>query len=180
MPLPKGRIYTSKDYWNLPEGQHAELIDGRLYDMAPPSFTHQKISFALARRVADFIDVKKGNCEVVPAPFAVNLDAEDKTWVEPDISVICAKEKLTEQGCKGAPDWVVEVVSPSTQSHDYLRKLWLYQKSEVREYWIVNPMMKNVQVYFFEGEGSSEQFSFEEEIPVHIFDGLVIRISELL
>jgi len=180
MPLPQKRIYTSEDYWNLPEGQRAELIDGKLYAMAPPNFTHQKISFSLARKIADYIDTNKGNCEVVPAPFAVNLDANDKTWVEPDISVICDKTKITEKGCKGAPDWVVEVVSPSTQSRDYLKKLWLYQNAGVREYWIVNPIMKNVQVYIFDKDENSTQFSFDDEISVHIFDSLSIKISDFL
>lgn len=180
MPMPQERIYTSEDYWNLPEGQRAELIDGKLYAMAPPNFIHQKINFALARKIADYIDASKGGCEVVPAPFAVNLDANDKTWVEPDISIICDKTKITEKGCKGAPDWVVEVISPSTQSRDYLKKLWLYQNAGVREYWIINPIMENVQVYTFDGEESSNQYSFNDEISVHIFDRLSIKISDLL
>ncbi len=180
MSMPQERIYTSEDYWNLPEGQRAELIDGKLYAMAPPNFIHQKISFSLARKIADYIDTNKGSCEVVPAPFAVNLDANDKTWVEPDISVICDKSKITEKGCKGAPDWVVEVVSPSTQSRDYLKKLWLYQNTGVREYWIVNPIMKNVQVYTFGDEGNSSQFSFDNEISSHTFNGLTIKIADLL
>lgn len=103
-----------------------------------------------------------------------------KTWVEPDISVICDKTKITEKGCKGAPDWVVEVVSPSTQSRDYLKKLWLYQNAGVREYWIVNPIMKNVQVYIFDKDENSTQFSFDDEISVHIFDSLSIKISDFL
>ncbi|GFI44359.1 hypothetical protein IMSAGC018_02040 [Lachnospiraceae bacterium] len=180
MPIPQEHTYTSEDYWNLPEGQRAELIDGKLYAMAPPNFTHQKISFSLARKIADYIDTNKGSCEVVPAPFAVNLDANDKTWVEPDISVICDKTKITEKGCKGAPDWVIEVVSPSTQSRDYLKKLWLYQNTGVREYWIVNPIMKNVQVYTFDKDENSTQFSFDDEISVYIFDNLSIKISDLL
>ena len=180
MPIPQKRTYTSEDYWNLPEGQRAELIDGKLYAMAPPSFTHQKISFSLARKIADHIDSKKGNCEVIPAPFAVNLDADDKTWLEPDISIICDKTKISEKGCKGAPDWVIEVISPSTQSQDYLKKLWLYQNAGVREYWIINPIMQNVQVYSFDEEATSNQFSFNDEILSHIFNDLIIKISDLL
>ncbi len=180
MPIPQKRTYTSEDYWNLPEGQRAELIDGKLYAMAPPSFTHQKISFSLARKIADHIDSKKGNCEVIPAPFAVNLDADDKTWLEPDISIICDKTKISEKGCKGAPDWVIEVISPSTQSRDYLKKLWLYQNAGVREYWIINPIMQNVQVYSFDEEATSNQFSFNDEILSHIFNDLIIKISDLL
>lgn len=180
MPLPKEHIYTSEDYWNLPEGQRAELIDGKLYAMTPPSFIHQKICFSLARKIADYIDANKGGCEVVPAPFAVNLDANDKTWVEPDISVICDKTKITEKGCKGAPDWIIEVISPSTQSQDYLKKLWLYQNTGVHEYWIINPILKNVQVYSFGNEEISNQFSFNDEITSHMFHNLTIRISDLL
>lgn len=180
MPLPKEQIHTSEDYWNLPEGQRAELIDGKLYAMAPPSFTHQKISFSLARKIADYIDSKKGNCEVIPAPFAVNLNADDNTWLEPDISIICDKTKISEKGCNGAPDWIIEVISPSTQSRDYLKKLWLYQNSGVREYWIINPIMKNVQVYSFDDEETSSQFSFNDEITGHVFNDLIIKISNLL
>ena len=180
MPLPKEQIHTSEDYWNLPEGQRAELIDGKLYAMAPPSFTHQKISFSLARKIADYIDSKKENCEVIPAPFAVNLNADDNTWLEPDISIICDKTKISEKGCNGAPDWIIEVISPSTQSRDYLKKLWLYQNSGVREYWIINPIMKNVQVYSFDDEETSSQFSFNDEITGHVFNDLIIKISNLL
>ncbi len=180
MPMPQERTYTSEDYWNLPEGQRAELIDGKLYAMAPPSFTHQKISFSLSRKIADYIDFNKGNCEVVPAPFAVNLDANDKTWIEPDISIICDKTKITEKECKGAPDWVIEVTSPSTQSRDYLKKLWLYQNAGVREYWIINPIMQNVQVYSFGDEETSNQFSFNDEITSFVFNDLIIKISDLL
>lgn len=180
MPIPQEHFYTSEDYWNLPEGQRAELIDGKLYAMAPPSFIHQKISFSLARKIADYIDYNKGNCEVIPAPFAVNLDASDKTWIEPDISVICDKRKITEKGCTGAPDWVIEITSPSTQSRDYLKKLWLYQNFGVREYWIINPIMQNVQVYSFGDEETSSQFSFKDEIASHVFSDLFIKISDLL
>lgn len=180
MPLPQKQIYTSEDYWNLPDGQRAELIDGRLYAMAPPGYTHQKISFALARKIADHIDAKKGACEVIPAPFAVNLTANDKTWVEPDISVICDKDKLSDRGCEGAPDWIIEIVSPGSSRMDYSVKLFKYRTAGVREYWIVNPLKKVVQTYSFEGEEDSNAFLFDDEIPVHIFDGLTIKVSDLL
>mgnify|MGYP004520924889 FL=1 len=91
MPLPKENTYTSKDYWSLPDDKRAELINGQLFALAAPNFLHQKLSFALARKIADYIDLNHGSCEVIPAPFAVNLDADDKIYVEPDISVICDK-----------------------------------------------------------------------------------------
>lgn len=180
MSIPQERIFASEDYWNLPEGQRAELIDGKLYAMAPPNRIHQELVQQLSRTIGNFIASSNGFCKVYPAPFAVNLTANDKTWVEPDISVICDTSKLSDRGCEGAPDWVIEVVSPSTQSRDYLKKLWLYQNTGVREYWIVNPIMKNVQVYTFDKDENSTQFSFDDEISVYIFDNLSIKISDLL
>ena len=100
--------------------------------------------------------------------------------MEPDISVICDKDKLDEKGCNGAPDWIIEIVSQSTQRIDYGIKLFKYHSSGVREYWIVNPMKQTVQTYSFEGEEDSAQYSFSDEIPVYIYDGLTIQISKLL
>ena len=122
VPLPKQHTYTSEDYWNLPDGERAELIDGRLYNMAPPSRIHQKLVSELTQTIGSHIKSKSGSCEVYPAPFAVNLNADDKTYVEPDISVICDKNKLTDRGCSGAPDLVIEVVSPSSSRMDYILK----------------------------------------------------------
>ena len=180
MQVPQERIYTSEDYWNLPEGQRAELIDGKLYAMSPPNRIHQRLVSRLTQIIGSFIDSNKGTCEVYPAPFAVNLNADDKVWVEPDISVICDKDKLSDQGCKGAPDWIIEIVSPSSTRMDYSVKLFKYRTAGVREYWIINPMKKAVQTYVFEGEEDSNLFSFDDEIPVYIFNGLTIRISDLL
>ena len=180
MPLPKERIYTSEDYWNLPEGQRAELIDGKLYAMAPPNRMHQEILGELHTAINNYIKSKNGACKVYPAPFAVNLNADDKIWVEPDISVIRDQYKLSDRGCKGAPDWIIEIVSPGNPKNDYTIKLFKYHTAGVREYWIVNPMKKVIQTYIFEGDEDSELFSFDEEIPVYIFDGLTIKISDLI
>lgn len=180
MPIPQEHTYTAEDYWNLPEGQRAELIDGKLYSMTPPSFIHQKLIQQLGRIIGNHIFTQNGECEVVPAPFAVNLNADDKIWVEPDISIICDKNKLTQKGCKGSPDWIIEIVSPSSTRMDYSVKLFKYRTAGVREYWIVNPMKKAVQTYVFEGEEDSNLFSFDEEITVYIFNGLTIKISDLI
>ena len=102
MPLLKNH-YTSEDYWNLPEGERAELIDGKFYDMAPPSRIHQRLVSKLTSIIDQYISDHHGPCQVYPAPFAVNLDADDKDWVEPDVSVICDPNKLTDRGCSGAP-----------------------------------------------------------------------------
>ena len=115
--------------------------------MAPPSYIHQKLIMELSATIRDYIRAHKGDCEVLPAPFAVNLTGNDKTWVEPDISVICDKNKLSDRGCEGAPDWIIEVVSPSTQPNDYGSKLFKYRTAGVREYWVVNPMKKTELFY---------------------------------
>ena len=180
MPMPQERTYTSEDYWNLPEGQRAELIDGKLYAMAPPSFIHQKLLSELHYAILNHVKSKKANCEVIPAPFAVNLNADDKIWVEPDISIICDKDKLSDRGCKGAPDWIIEIISPSSTRTDCAIKLFKYRTAGVREYWIINPMKKIVQTYIFDDEEDANMYSFDDEIPVYIFDGLTITISDLL
>jgi len=180
MPLPQKQVYTSEDYWNLPDGQRAELIDGKLYAMVPPNRIHQKLVSRLTQTIGSFIDSNKGACEVYPAPFAVNLNANDKIWVEPDISVICDKDKLSDRGCDGAPDWIIEIVSPSSTRTDCAIKLFKYRTAKVREYWIVNPMKKVVQTYVFEGEEDANLYSFDDEIPVYIFNDLTIKISDLL
>lgn len=180
MPLPKDNIYTSDDYWNLPDGQRSELIDGKLYDMAPPSRIHQRLISQLTVTISNYIRSQSGSCEVYPAPFAVNLTSNDQTWVEPDISVICDKQKLSDRGCEGAPDWIIEIVSPSSSRMDYFVKLFKYRSSGVREYWIVNPMKKTVQTYSFEGDENSVQYSFDDIIHVEIYKDLEIRINDLL
>ena len=180
MAIPQKLTYTEADYYALPEDVRAELIDGQIYYQAAPSRIHQRLLGKIHQRIANYIDSKSGSCEVYTAPFAVKLWEDRKTIVEPDISVICDPSKLTDQGCTGAPDWIIEIVSPGNSSHDYIRKLNLYADAGAQEYWIVNPMKKAVQVYSFEGNENSELYSFEDEIPVQIFQGLTIKISELL
>lgn len=179
MPLLKDR-YTSEDYWNLPEGERAELIDGKFYDMAPPSRIHQKLVFTISRIIGNYIADHHGSCEVYPAPFAVNLDADDKDWVEPDISVICDPNKLTDRGCSGAPDLIFEIVSPSSRKLDYGIKNGIYSQSGVREYWIVDPAKERVTVYHYEDDAAPAIYSFTQDIPVGIYPGLTIKINDLL
>ncbi len=180
MALPKEIPYTLSDIYALPDGERAELIDGQMYMMAPPSRLHQHILNALNNTIYNYIQKNGGSCVVYPAPFAVFLNEDDYNYVEPDISVICDKRKLTDQGCNGAPDWVIEVVSKSTQNRDYGIKLFKYSNSGVREYWVVNPMTSTVNVFDFEHNQESKQYSFDEEIPVCIYEDFSIQISELL
>ncbi len=180
MPQLREKIYTSEDYWNLPEGERAELIDGQLITMAPPSPIHQDISAALTSELRNYIKKNAGNCKVYAAPFAVNLNANDDTWVEPDISVICDKNKITDRGCNGAPDFVVEIVSPSSRKHDYRTKMTLYADAGVREYWIVDPAKERTTVYRYEEDAAPTIIPFNQSITVGIYGDLNITISELL
>ena len=180
MPLLKPDIYTTEYIYSLPEGQRAELIDGNIYDMAPPSLRHQELLFSLARIIAEHIDSKNGTCKVILAPFAVFLDNDNKTYVEPDISVICDKNKLNEHGCNGAPDFIIEIVSPSSRRMDYNIKNGKYAEAGVREYWIVDPEKKRTTVYRYEEDAAPMLFTFDQTITVGIYKDLKITISELL
>ena len=117
---------------------------------------------------------------MIPAPFAVFLNKDDRNYVEPDISVVCDKNKLDDRGCNGAPDWVIEVVSPSTSRVDYGVKLFKYRSAGVREYWIVNPMKKTVTVFDMEKEEKSNQYDFDDTISSCIYEDLKINITSLL
>ena len=174
MPLPKSNNYTVEDIYALPAGQRAELIDGHIYDMAPPSPLHQELVMELSATLRDYIKKNNGTCKVYPAPFAVFLNQDDQNYVEPDISVICDSNKMNDRGCNGAPDFIIEIVSPSSQRMDYLTKLFKYRTAGVREYWIVNPLTQTVQVYSFDGTEDSTQYTFEQEIPVTIYHDLKI------
>ena len=180
MPLSKESTYTINDIYALPEGERAELIDGKLYMMAPPSRLHQELVGELFTVIRNHIGKNGGFCKAYIAPFAVFLNENDKNYVEPDISVICDKNKLTDKGCSGAPDWIIEIVSPSSQRMDYLTKLLKYRTAGVKEYWIVNPMKETVQVYSFEGTEDSTQYSFSDLIGSKIFKDLIICITDML
>ena len=178
MPLPKEELYTIGDIYSLPEGERAELIDGQIYDMAPPSRHHQEISMELSTAIQSYIRSKKGTCRVYAAPFAVQLDEDSHTYVEPDISVICDPDKLDERGCKGAPDWIIEIVSPASRRMDYYTKLFRYRTAGVREYWIVDPSKNQIIVYDFE-HGDMEQFTFQDSIKAGIYEDLFIRLENV-
>ncbi len=172
----KEEFYTIEDIYALPDGERAELIDGRIYYMAPPSWRHQKISGKLYQTIANYIDSKNGECEVLAAPFAVFLNKDNINYVEPDISVICDSSKLDDKGCHGAPDWIIEIVSPGSKQMDYYKKLFQYRTSGVREYWIVDSEKNRSTVYNFVHD-TMEEYTFGEEIPVGIYDDFFIRIS---
>lgn len=174
-------IYTEKDYYNLPENVRAELIDGQIYYMSAPSRIHQEILNFINTEINIYLRSKKGTCKIYPAPFSVKLfKGDDKTVVEPDISVICNPNKLTERGCTGAPDWIIEITSPSTSSHDYIRKLNLYARAGVREYWIIDPRTEKIFVYHLDQpDVKADSYRFQDKIKVNIYDDLWIDFAEL-
>ena len=179
MPPPKA-TRTSEDYWALPDGVRAELMDGELWDLASPSRAHQKIVHELDYRLESHIRRHGGSCEVYPAPFAVNLFADDTTFVEPDISVVCDTSKLSDRGCEGAPDFIVEVVSPSSRGMDYVSKLNYYQAAGVREYWICDPERRHTFAYDLQGGTNVQSYPFSAIVPSTVFPGFEIRFGDVL
>ena len=185
LPAAKER-YTFADVLTWGEDERIEIINGEAVMMAPPIRSHQKVGGEIFRQLANYLEGKK--CEVYHAPFGVRLFEQDgdspedvDTMVEPDISVVCDKNKLDKYGCKGAPDMVVEILSPSTRRHDRLVKLGLYQRAGVREYWIVNPDEKTVQVLLLE-DGKllpHEDYGRNDVAKVNVLDGCFIELSKV-
>lgn len=179
MDSKRETLHTIVEIEALPEGQRAELIDGVIYDMAPPTREHQRIVTGLSATIYHYIKNNRGQCEVNVAPFAVYLSKDDYNYVEPDIVVVCDKDKLDNRGCHGAPDWIIEVVSEGSIQNDYMRKMLKYSNSGVREYWIVDPLKKMVRIYDFEREITGD-YKFAENIQVGIYSDLQINIEQIL
>ena len=185
LPAEKER-YTFADVLTWPDDERAEIINGEPVMMAPPTTAHQLISGEIFRQLANYLEGKK--CRAIPAPSAVRLFEKDgeapediDTMVEPDISIVCDTTKLDKHGCKGAPDMVVEILSPSTQRHDRLVKLGLYQRAGVREYWIVDPDSSTVQV-FLQRDGSlqlHEVYDRQGVAKVNVLEGCFIELGKV-
>ncbi len=172
------KLYTIADVEALPEEELAELIDGKMYMMGTPAATHQRLIGFLYLKFANYINGKKGKCEVILSPLGVYLNETDN-YVIPDLFVVCDKDKVDEKGCHGGPDLVVEVVSPSSKRMDYAIKLFKYRTYGVREYWIVDAEKKRVQIYDLE-HSNMEEHSFSDKVPVGIYEGdLEIDFSEI-
>lgn len=177
MVVDGGRSYTVADIEMLPAGERAELIDGRMFVMESPSTTHQRILGELYMQIRLYIEQNGGMCEVFLAPFAVYITDDIYNYVEPDITVICESDRLDEKGCHGAPDWLIEIVSPSNRYMDYVRKLALYHESGVREYWIVDSERSCITVYGMEHQDGPEEYSFSERVKVGIYEDLYIDLQ---
>lgn len=184
LPAKKRDYYTFSDYLSWDETQRIELIEGIPVSLATPSRRHQEIVGEVHRQLANYLVGKK--CRAYIAPFAVRLfeqagDAlEDvDTVVEPDIAVVCDPEKLDDTGCKGTPDLVIEILSPSTRRNDRIVKLDLYQRAGVREYWIVSPEEKTVLVYLREEDAlrPKENYSRTDSAKVSVLEDCSIRLD---
>ena len=172
--------YTLEDYYAIPDDIRVELIDGVIYDMSAPTFTHQDLAFELAVFLRNYIKDKKGKCKTYVSPIDVQLDRDDKTMVQPDVIVVCDRDKIMNRCLYGAPDFVVEILSPSTSKKDSTIKLKKYKHAGVREYWMVDPDKKKVVVYDWNKSDIPAVFGFDAKVSVGIFDGeCVIDFAEI-
>ena len=176
------RQYTYADYEKMDDDNRYEIIDGVIYLMSPgPGSAHQSVSIEIARQLSTFLLDKP--CKVFAAPFDVCLNAagdNDKTVVQPDIIVVCDRNKIERKRCNGAPDMVVEILSPSSTSRDMLIKYKRYQSAGVREYWIVNPDSKIVHVCVLkDNEYELTDHLDGGDIPVSVLEGCIIDINRV-
>ncbi|MBV5340706.1 MAG: Uma2 family endonuclease [Deltaproteobacteria bacterium] len=180
--------FTYADYLSWPDDERWELINGVPYSMSPaPNRMHQKVSAALFNQLYNHLKGK--SCETYSAPFDVRLtgtsdapDDETDTVVQPDIVVICDPDKLDDKGCKGAPDLIVEILSPSTAEHDLKDKFYLYQKVGVREYWIVNQTDKTLMIFKLNAAGEygrPEMYGSHDIVAVPLLGELEVDLAEV-
>ena len=163
--------YTLEDYYAIPDERRVELIDGVIYDMTAPSATHQIIAGEIFGQIRECVQINETQCIPLISPIDVQLDCDEKTMVQPDVIVVCDTPIPEGKVVFGAPEFAVEVLSPSTRSKDQLVKLNKYLDAGVREVWIVDPEMKRVMVYYFERNEWPEIYSFEDIVPVAISEG---------
>ena len=190
LSLDLNKRYTYADYLTWMDDKARELIGGFISMMSPaPRMTHAKISRNIYRHLDSTVRKYKGRCEVFYAPFDVRLPkqgetADDKidTVVQPDICVICDLSKLDERGCCGAPDMIVEILSPSTLKKDVTEKYAIYEEAGVKEYWIVHPGDKAISVFLLQKNGKYDDgstYEFKTKVPVHVFDNYLIDLDDI-
>jgi Uma2 family endonuclease len=180
-PLRKTH-WTYADYkkWELSEGERYEIIDGEAYAMSAPNAFHQTMLTELLKQIAVFLTGKP--CKVYPAPYDVRLfyeeDESDDTVVQPDISVVCDKEKRGSEGCRGAPDFVAEILSPSNTAIEMQRKFQIYRDAGVREYWVLDSKHKSLTIYLFEGNNAVTcSYGEKDTAPITVLEGLSIDLE---
>lgn len=172
--------YTLEDYYQIPDDIRVELIDGVIYTMDAPGTLHQLIGGFIYVKLLNHVMTHGGLCMPMISPVDVQLDCDDKTMVQPDVIIICDKDKIINRCVYGAPDFVIEVLSKSTKKKDSVIKLEKYMNADVREYWMIDPMRKNVVVYDFEHDDYPVLYGFDAKVPVRIWGGeCVIDFTEV-
>ena len=189
LTLDLTKRYTYADYLTWLDDVRRELIDGIVSLMGAPLRIHAKVSRNVVRKLDDYLRNSNCTCEVYNAPFDVRIphngETEDDkiyTVVQPDICVICDLAKLDDRGCCGAPDMIIEILSPGTRKKDMHKKFVLYEQAGVREYWIANPKAKTVTVHILLQDGQyddGEEYIMGEKAPVHIFGGYLIDLQDI-
>ncbi|MHC6204209.1 Uma2 family endonuclease [Breznakiellaceae bacterium SP9] len=177
--------YNEYASWQLKEGERFELIDGVVYEMAAPSAAHQLISGELFRQIANFLHRKP--CKVFAVPYDVRLfyerDGTDDTVVQPDIVVVCDEKKRGKEGCRGTPDFVIEILSPSNSGEEMNRKFIVYMEAGVREYWVVSPEAKTITAFCLKDESYHASIyklsSTPPLAPIGVLEGLSITLEDL-
>ena len=167
---PRQGEYTLEDYYALPDDVRAELIDGVIYDMTAPTFRHQSIALDIAVQIMPCVE-KHENCRVVISPIDVQLDCDNRTMVQPDVVILCDPSKNIDRCIYGAPDLVMEVLSPSTRKKDMVLKLHKYEQAGCKEYWIIDPKNERVTVYIFDDDDIVHLYTFDDKVPVGISNG---------
>ena len=190
LALDINKHYTYADYLTWLDDKTRELIHGIIQKMSPaPRLVRAEVSFKISWHLGSVMMQNKCNCHVFTAPFDVRFPkqgktADDKidTVVQPDICVVCDESKLDERGCCGAPDMIVEILSPSTIKKDVTVKFALYEESGVKEYWIVHPKDKAITVFLLQENGKYNDgitYEWEAKVPVHIFDNHLIDLNDI-
>ena len=189
LDLDESKQYTYADYLTWLDDKRRELINGSIHLMSGPMRRHARITHLASWIIETFVRKRKGKCRIYHAPFDVRLPLHgskenDKIYdvVQPDICVICDLEKLDDKGCLGAPDFIIEVLSPSTLKYDWNYKFNLYEAAGVREYWIIDPKPKVINVFILQSDGKYDLgtvYESGQKAPVHILEGLEIDLNEL-
>lgn len=180
VPKKKQGEYTFEDLNCLPEGRYVELIDGVIYDMATPTYRHQMAAMDLYYQIRKYIEADHGQCIAFVNAFGVFADNDKHTYLIPDVSVVCDRDKIKEDGIHGAPDFVIEILSPSTASKDKNHKFYKYSQCGVREYWMLDLEKKLVVAYRFEKDYKHYIGPIEGKLAVEIYDGkLEINLDEI-
>lgn len=180
LPVRKQGEYTLDDYYAIPDDRRVELIDGVIWDMPAPRLTHQLIAGSVYAQMYNYMLTHPGNCMPAISPVDVQLDCDNRTMVQPDVIVLCDQKKNLNRCIYGAPDFVLEVLSPSSRRKDMIIKLNKYMIAGCKEYWIVDPKDEKIYVYNFDGNPLLTTYTFDDPVPVRISGGdLVIDFRQV-